>query len=62
MACEYCPRCRTARDTRVELTPPRAVTAPDGTVRQARTRTVHCARCHQFIRSEEVDQPRADAA
>ena len=56
MSREFCPQCREVRNMQVTVSRRRVVDA-DGHATDVCVRTLHCERCHTFVRSEDVECP-----
>ena len=52
---ELCPRCGVLRNMQVS-TSRRKVVDSEGKVKEILTRVLHCAHCHSFVRSEDVEE------
>jgi hypothetical protein len=57
---EYCPRCRILVRAVVTETHERR-TCPNGVSRDVLVRSLHCAACRCFLRSEDVPLPKVEA-
>lgn len=51
---EFCPRCRSVQAMNLSMVR-KKVTDADGHSKKITTKTYHCAKCLQFVRSEQTE-------